>query len=322
MFEVKDRRIIISRGDTALLTIVSTGRVLTMYDAVLLTVSHKRYGTIVQSIQIPDNEGKTYFAFMNQETCKWYPAEYDWDIRVVLDAIIDGDEIIGGRDVTTPFSGDKFIVRNTVGDVCLTNEETSEGINGATLSVEIEDQEGEVAMRMSTLSSDVPTVDWMNILNKPNTYPPSAHTHSAAQVGADPAGSAVSAASSAVSSHNRDQNAHADMRKQLSELSSKKITAPKTASVGQMLVVKAVDASGAPIDWETKTPSAGGNTGGDSNSAPDGGNVDVSAAIEAYLNQNSQDIAVLTINLGGTIYTYNGSTAVTITIEDGDSKAY
>lgn len=49
---------------------------------------------------------------------------------------------------------------------------------------------------------------------------------------------------------------------------------------------------------------------------------DVTGQIENYLAQNSQDIAVLTINLGGTIYTYNGSTAVTITIEDGDSKAY
>jgi hypothetical protein len=49
---------------------------------------------------------------------------------------------------------------------------------------------------------------------------------------------------------------------------------------------------------------------------------DVSGQIETYLAQNAQDIAPLTINLGGTVYTYNGSTAVTITIEDGDSKAY
>lgn len=53
-----------------------------------------------------------------------------------------------------------------------------------------------------------------------------------------------------------------------------------------------------------------------------GGSGDATEQIENYLRKNSQDIAALTINLGGTIYTYNGSTAVTITIEDADDKVY
>lgn len=51
-----------------------------------------------------------------------------------------------------------------------------------------------------------------------------------------------------------------------------------------------------------------------------GQNVD--EAIENYLEENSQDIATLTITLGSTTYVYNGGTAVTINIPDADNASY
>lgn len=51
-----------------------------------------------------------------------------------------------------------------------------------------------------------------------------------------------------------------------------------------------------------------------------GQNVD--EAIENYLEENSQDIATLTVTLGSTTYVYNGGTAVTINIPDADNTFY
>lgn len=214
MFKVDDRLILISRGDTAVLTFVSTGRMLTPDDAVMMTVQSKRFGTIFRSVQTPDSEGKTMFAFMNQETVHWNAGEYDWDIRVVLDAVMENGEIIGGRDVTTPFPGNRFIVQRTVGDVHLTVEQTAEGVNSAAMTLEVNEQAEEVTFNVSAVSGDALTVDWANILNKPSTYPPSAHTHSPSQAGADPSGTAASA----VTTHNKDSAAHEDIRKSIEDL--------------------------------------------------------------------------------------------------------
>lgn len=217
MFKVENRRILLSRGDTAVLTFVSTGRTLSPDDAVMMTVQNKRFGTIFHSVQTPDAEGKTVFAFMNQETVNWNAGEYDWDIRVVLDAKIENGEIVGGRDVTTPLPGDKFIVHRTIGDVYLSTEQTSEGVNSASIMLEVNEQAEEITFNISPVNGSDATIDWKNILNKPSTYPPSSHTHSPSQAGADPTGTAAST----VATHNTDAESHNDLRVELQKVNDR-----------------------------------------------------------------------------------------------------
>lgn len=217
MFKVENRRILLSRGDTAVLTFVSTGRTLSPDDAVMMTVQNKRFGTIFHSVQTPDAEGKTVFAFMNQETVNWNAGEYDWDIRVVLDAKIENGEIVSGRDVTTPLPGDKFIVHRTIGDVYLSTEQTSEGVNSASIMLEVNEQAEEITFNISPVNGSDATIDWRNILNKPSTYPPSSHTHSPSQAGADPTGTAAST----VATHNTDAESHNDLRVELQKVNDR-----------------------------------------------------------------------------------------------------
>ena len=45
-------------------------------------------------------------------------------------------------------------------------------------------------------------------------------------------------------------------------------------------------------------------------------------ALEAYLEGNSQELGTLTLNFGGTVYTYDGTSDVTITIANADTTSY
>lgn len=116
MFAVSGRSIVISRGDTGILPFVFSGIELTDADRAVFTVKRKNGGVLCQKIIAP-TDGKIYVPFTNDETDDWKPDVYEWDIRIVLGAKMDGGKVTDGREVITPWEPSRFEVVRTVGQV-------------------------------------------------------------------------------------------------------------------------------------------------------------------------------------------------------------
>lgn len=90
-----------TRGDTGLLTLVVTGVTLTDNDRAALTAKKKGGGVLFKKIAVPE-DNRVQFGFLNDETEKWKPGHYEWDVRFALDAVVVDDEVVNGREVITP----------------------------------------------------------------------------------------------------------------------------------------------------------------------------------------------------------------------------
>jgi hypothetical protein len=119
MFDVSGMHIRISRGDTGLLTILAKGDAkLTQEDRAVMTIRRRGGGTMLAEMTaVPDDEGKVQFAFTHEMTERWKPDAYEWDVRYVLGAQLNGSEVTGGREVITPMQPAPFVVVRTVGSL-------------------------------------------------------------------------------------------------------------------------------------------------------------------------------------------------------------
>lgn len=116
MFQINGRSIVISRGDTGILTIAPDGVTLTDADRAVFTVRRQSGGILCQKVAAPMEDGKIYIPFTNDETDGWRADVYEWDARIVLDAVTDADgKVTDGREVITPWPPSRFEVVRTVG---------------------------------------------------------------------------------------------------------------------------------------------------------------------------------------------------------------
>jgi len=118
MFCVRDLSITITRGDTGLLTITTeSDHVFGEADRAVFTMS--RNGTVIkEQVLTPDMDGRVQIEFANAETETWTPGSYSWDIRYVLDAVMDEQgRVTDGREVITPMKPGTLTVIAAVGNV-------------------------------------------------------------------------------------------------------------------------------------------------------------------------------------------------------------
>lgn len=117
MFEVMGGTICVSRGDTGLIRFqADDGITLGEADRGVFTIRRRRGALMLEKVIVP--EGNEFLVpFANEET--EIPAgDYEWDIRVVLDAQLDeAGRVTGGREVITPFLPGRFRVVKAVGSV-------------------------------------------------------------------------------------------------------------------------------------------------------------------------------------------------------------
>lgn len=117
MFEVNGRMIRISRGDTGLIAFETDGASLTEKDRAVFTVKRRNGGMVMQKVIAPE-DGKILLPFISSDTEKLRPDTYEWDIRLVIEAIEDeAGRVTDGREVLTPFPPGEFTIVRTVGDV-------------------------------------------------------------------------------------------------------------------------------------------------------------------------------------------------------------
>ena len=119
MFDVSGLRIVITQGDSGLLTLRTRGNcAFTENDRAVFTVRKIGGGTMMTAVLTPDSEGQVQVPFLSRETELWRPGAYEWDVRYVLDAVQEEDgTVTDGREVITPMRPAAFEVVRAVGSV-------------------------------------------------------------------------------------------------------------------------------------------------------------------------------------------------------------
>lgn len=117
MFDVMGRTIRVSRGDTGLIRFAIEGVDLTANDLCVFTVKRRSGGTVMEKVIEPE-DGAYLVPFTNEETEKMQVGEYEWDIRIALDAVTDGEgRVTGGREIITPWPPAVLKIAKAVGSV-------------------------------------------------------------------------------------------------------------------------------------------------------------------------------------------------------------
>lgn len=116
MFDVLGRTIRISRGDTGLIRFAAEGIALTEKDLCVFTVKRRTGGTVMEKVIEPE-EGAYLIPFTNADT-EIPIGDYEWDIRIALDAVTDGTgRVTGGREIITPWPPATLKIVKAVGSV-------------------------------------------------------------------------------------------------------------------------------------------------------------------------------------------------------------
>lgn len=93
------------------------GVTLTDADRAVFTVRRRAGAVLVQKVIAPE-DGVFYVPLVNDETDGFKPGGYEWDIRIVLDAVLDANGMpTDGREVITPWAPGRFEVVKVVGEV-------------------------------------------------------------------------------------------------------------------------------------------------------------------------------------------------------------
>lgn len=116
MFGKVGNDLYLSRGDTGNLRIrIASAYATTSYDRILFTVKDKENPVIVQVLTPENNEA--VLQFTNEMTEELPAKDYEYDIRIFINAVLDSDDIpIDGDIIRTPFKPAVFHLLKTVGD--------------------------------------------------------------------------------------------------------------------------------------------------------------------------------------------------------------
>lgn len=117
MFEVLGRTIRISRGDTGLIAFEADGAELSESDLCVFTVRRRSGGVVMEKVIEPE-ENVYLIPFTNAETEKMQAGDYEWDVRIALDAVTDSTgRVTGGREIITPWPPSRLTIMKAVGSV-------------------------------------------------------------------------------------------------------------------------------------------------------------------------------------------------------------
>lgn len=103
MFRIEGNKIILSRGDTGIVTIGVSGYTFSSIDRALFTVSDGG-GEVKMRRELEIEDNVVTIEFVNSDTDSLPSGTYQWDIRFVMNPIYDSEsgEIMDGDEVNTP----------------------------------------------------------------------------------------------------------------------------------------------------------------------------------------------------------------------------
>lgn len=118
MFKVEGKKITITKGDTAALTIRATNRTFASVDRALFTITNKAGTDVLFREAYPLTDGAFTVEFRNDQTDDFSPGSYKWQVRYVINPTRDDNtnDIISGAEVITPDEPQDFVVQNVLWD--------------------------------------------------------------------------------------------------------------------------------------------------------------------------------------------------------------
>ena len=118
MFEANGTMIRISRGDTGLLRIMPEPLRMGEDDRAVFTIARRGGGILMEKILKAEADGALLIPFTNDETEDMPVGDYEWDIRIVLDARLDAQgRPTDGREVIMPMRIGRIKIMKVVGEV-------------------------------------------------------------------------------------------------------------------------------------------------------------------------------------------------------------
>lgn len=117
MFKVEGKKITITKGDTAALTISATNRTFAAADRAIFTIANKAGTEKLFEQEYELNNGGFTVEFTNGITDDFNPGSYKWQIRYVITPTRDANnKIDGGAEVITPDDPQDFVVQSVLSD--------------------------------------------------------------------------------------------------------------------------------------------------------------------------------------------------------------
>lgn len=119
MFELNGTRIRLTQGDTGILTITAkeSDHVFTEADKAVFTARKQSGALLVEMMLQPEADGRVQIPFASDLSDNWKPGDYKWDIRYVIDAVIENGRVVDGREVITPMTPGTLTIVEAVGRV-------------------------------------------------------------------------------------------------------------------------------------------------------------------------------------------------------------
>lgn len=119
MFEVSGTRILLTAGDTGILTIKArkTDHVWTGADVAVFTIRRPNGGIVRESLIEPEADGTVQIPFTSDLTDEMREGKYEWDVRYCIDAVKDAGRVVDAREVITPMRPGVFELVKAVGRV-------------------------------------------------------------------------------------------------------------------------------------------------------------------------------------------------------------
>lgn len=117
MFSVEGMHISLSVGDTGAVKITETGHTFTSGDKAIFTVRGGDGTAVIEEPHDIEADGSFVQYFLNNDTDRFAPGNYTWDVRYVINPYYEGERITSGDQVITPFLPQPFTLLSVVGRV-------------------------------------------------------------------------------------------------------------------------------------------------------------------------------------------------------------
>ena len=117
--DAETKKITMHRGDTGSITFTVTGYDFTGHTVkALFSLKKAKSGDVVkEQVYSLDSDNQFTVEFANSDTDHLTPGNYEYDVRVVIDPVMDGSVITSGTVVRTPYDPIPVEIRRTVGEI-------------------------------------------------------------------------------------------------------------------------------------------------------------------------------------------------------------
>ena len=95
-------RVVLPRGDTALISFEIEGRMPAPEDRVVMAIRRASGGLVLEMVSTVEVGKPVQFLLTHEDTERMREGDYEWDVRYVTNAVLDAEgRVTGGEEVAT-----------------------------------------------------------------------------------------------------------------------------------------------------------------------------------------------------------------------------